>query len=120
MALIDRQKHNSLLNMFWNALLLSLLFTLMYSNFAFASGPRGLNIKALITMMKNFVAVIRLCMMFIIVIWGIALGFLMHIGETHAKKALSEYFLSAFFVFGATCIADAILAVTIGKFTINE
>ena len=115
MPLINRHQNN----IFWKSLLFACILTFLYTEFAFADDPRGLNITALITMMKNFVAVIRLCMMFIIVIWGIALGFLMHIGETHAKKALSEYFLSAFFVFGATCIADAILAVTIGKFIIK-
>lgn len=80
---------------------------------------RGLNMEALLAMMRNFVMVMRLIMMFVMIIWGIAIGLLMHIGEQNAKRALSEYFMSAFFVFCSTAIADAILAVTIGKFTLK-
>lgn len=95
-------------------------FVLVAAGAAFAEdNARGLNMEALLAMMRNFVMVMRLIMMFVVVIWGFAIGLLMHLGEQNAKRALSEYFMSAFFVFCSTAIADAILAVTIGKFTLK-
>lgn len=94
-------------------------YFLLAGAFPAYADARGLNMEALLAMMRNFVTVMRLIMMFVMIIWGFAIGLLMHIGEQNAKRALSEYFMSAFFVFASTAIADAILAVTIGKFTLK-
>ena len=71
--------------------------------------------KNLFSMLRGMVKLARVVMMFVAALLGIICGVMWYTGQQQAQGMLQKFFVAVFFIFGATAILDAILAMTVGS-----